>query len=111
MGDGMVITVDIGSLAAVVSDAESPKALKAALRYAKVVMQGSAVAVVMTHKSWNAVTNNVGVDSQADIIANISQQQGSLDSKMSVLTSLVSDCHARLADCQEALLAHESMAA
>merc|ERR1712232_1495734 len=91
--DSMTVNVDIANLAAVVSAVETPRALKASLQFSNIVKQGANVTVVMTHQSWDAVVNNMGLDRTTEMIERVVHQQGSLDNNVSHIADLVGSCH------------------
>merc|ERR1712083_649561 len=90
--DSMTVNVDIESLAAIVAEAETPRALKASLQLAKIVKQGFSVTVVMTHQSWDAITNNMGLDKTTEMLEQVVHGQATLEDQLSSLTSMVGSC-------------------
>merc|ERR1712190_516342 len=100
----MTVNVDIASLAQVVSHVETPRALKACLQFAKIVKQGAAVTVVMTHQSWDAVTHNMGLDRTTEMLERVLDQQKNAESHLTAITSLLGVCNSTVQSLSEAAM-------
>merc|ERR1719401_997429 len=81
----MTVNVDIASLASIVCEVETTRALKMCIEFSKILQYGSTVSVVMTWQSWEA-TSGGGGNRVIDMLEQVLERQAVLESNMTSMT-------------------------